>query len=89
MNLRVIKKDIQFVTNEFLSDCITFSEYSEGKKDEQVKELINEGLVLAGTAFSKINQYPAEGVKAYFRELQKEFYEGFDALYQKLSDLTK
>ncbi|MBP5506075.1 MAG: hypothetical protein J6X89_08255 [Bacteroidales bacterium] len=89
MNLRVIKKDIHFVTNEFLSDCITFSDYSEGKKDEQVKDLINQGLALAGTAFTKVCNYPAEGTKAYFREVQKEFYEGFDALYQKLSELTK
>ena len=89
MNLRTIKKDIEFVTNEFLCDCLTFSEYSNGKKDEQVKELVNEALVLADTSFCKVNDYPAEDTKAYFKEVNKNLYEGFDALYQKLSDLTK
>ena len=89
MNLRTIKKDIEFGTNEFLCDCLTFSEYSGGKKDDQVKELVNEALVLADTSFCKVNDYPAEGTKAYFRGVNKDLYEGFDALYQKLSDLTK
>ena len=88
MNLRTIKKDIEFVTNEFLCDCLTFSEYSGGKKDEQVKDLVNQALVLADTTFCKVNDYPAEGTKAYFKEVNKNLYEGFDALYQKLSELT-
>jgi hypothetical protein len=89
MNLRTIKKDVLFVTNEYLSDCITFSDYSAGKKDDKVQELINEALVLTDTTLEKINRYPAENVKAYFREITKEFYEGYDALYQKLSEITK
>lgn len=89
MNLRTIKKDVLFVTNEYLSDCITFSDYSAGKKDDRVQELINEALVLTDTTLEKINRYPAENVKAYFREITKEFYEGYDALYQKLSEITK
>ena len=89
MNLRTIKKDVLFVTNEFLSDCITFSDYSAGKKDDKVQELVNEALALTDTTLDKINRYPAESVKAYFKELSKNFYEGYDALYQKLSDITK
>lgn len=89
MNLRTIKKDVLFVTNEFLSDCLTFSDYSAGKKDDKVQELVNDALVLTDTTLDKINMYPAENVKAYFRDLSKDFYEGYDALYQKLSEITK
>ena len=89
MNLRTIKKDVLFVTNEFLSDCLTFSDYSCGKKDDKVQELVNDALVLTDTTLDKINRYPAEDVKAYFRVLSKDFYEGYDALYQKLSEITK
>lgn len=78
MNLRTIKKDIEFVTNEFLCDCLTFSEYSSGKKDDQVKDLVNQALVLADTSFCRVNDFPKEGTKAYFREVSKDLYEGFD-----------
>ena len=89
MNLRTIKKDVLFVTNEFLSDCHTFSDYSAGKKDDKVQELVNDALVLTDTTLDKINRYPAEKVKEYFKDLSKDFYEGYDALYQKLSEITK
>jgi len=89
MNLREIKKDFLFVTNEFLSDCISFSDYSAGKKDDKVQELVNQALALTDTSLDKVNNYPAEGVKAYFRELNKSFYEGYDKLYEQLSALTK
>lgn len=89
MNLRTIKKDIEFVTNEFLSDCITLSDYSNGSKDEQIKELVDAALALAGTSFDKVNSYPAEGTKAYFKEVNENLYKGFDELYQKLSALVK
>ena len=59
------------------------------KKDDKVQELVNDALVLTDTTLDKINRYPAEDVKAYFRVLCKDFYEGYDALYQKLSEITK
>ena len=89
MNLRNLKKDYLFVTNEYLCDCIAFSEYSNGKKDDKVQELINEALTLTDSSLEKVNHYPAEGTKAYFRELNKTFFEGYDALYLKLSELVK
>ncbi len=89
MNLRTIKKDFLFVTNEYQSDSIAFSDYSAGKKDDKVQDLVNQALALTDTCLEKVNHYPAEGVKAYFREISKTFYEGYDELYLKLSELTK
>ncbi len=89
MNLRTIKKDFLFVTNEFLSDCVTFSDYSAGKQDDKIQELINQALTLTDTSICKVNHRPAEGARAYFRELCKNFYEGYDKLYEQLSGLAK
>ena len=89
MNLRTIKKDFLFVTNEYLSDCIALSDYSAGKKDDKIQELVNEALALTDSSLEKVNHYPAEDTKAWFKEVSKVFYEGFDSLYLRLSELTK
>ncbi|MCF0173517.1 MAG: hypothetical protein HUJ91_07330 [Bacteroidales bacterium] len=89
MNLRTIKKDIEFVTNEFLSDCLTMAEYKGNEKDAEIKALIEAGLKLAGETFDKVNAYPKENTRAYFNDVNKCLYEGFDKLYQDLSALVK
>ena len=45
MNLRVIKKDINYMVDEFVSDAvISMSFHNDNEKAEQIVDLINEVL---------------------------------------------
>ncbi|MBQ7222866.1 MAG: hypothetical protein IJS02_05325 [Bacteroidales bacterium] len=105
MNLRVIKKDIDFILNDFVSDCLIFSDFHEGKKDDKVKDLISEGLIYANDLYNKVN-HPVKKVvnekgvekvvkmegkelKQFYKTVGKDLYEGFDNLFLKLSKLAK
>lgn len=105
MNLRVIKKDIKFLMNDFISDCLLYNEFSEGKKEEAVAGLITEGIALAESLTSRVN-FPkkvvtnAKGVEkfvrlegkevnAHYKNIQKDLFEGYDKLFEKLSALVK
>ncbi len=89
-NLRTIKKDVEFLVGELVDDCFIYLELNGEEKMEQVGEIIGEALDLQDDTIDKIN-HPAPEIKKdkYYKALTKEFIEGIDALYEKLSNLSK
>jgi hypothetical protein len=90
MNLRDIKKDIEYVVEAFLTDCDAFC-YVNPKADQAaVAELYDEAVDLYNSLKDKAAAREIEGSKkAYFTGIRKELVEKTDALYQKLSNLVK
>ncbi len=57
MNLRVIKKDIEFLVSDFIDDCALFAMlHPEDKKIDEVEKLIGEACDLANGLIDRINQ---------------------------------
>lgn len=89
MNLRDIKKDIEYVLSAFVDDCFFFAAYNPSTSDEELTDLLDEAVDLFNDLKDKVNA-PAEGPKkAYFNGIRKELLEKTDALYTKLSDVVK
>jgi len=105
MNLRVIKKDIEFLMNDFVSDCLLYNDFSEGKKEKEVYDLIAEGIALSESLSARVNfpkkvvenargvekfvRKEGKEVKAHYKDIQKDLFEGYDKLFEKLSALVK
>jgi len=90
MNLRDIKKDIEFLIGDFVEDCLLFAMLHPEKELGQVETLINEASDMADDLFDKVN-HPAAGVKAraYYNRVGAELLTGLDKLYERLSALAK
>ena len=89
MNLRDIKKDIDYVIGAFVDDCTMFLEYHPGLEAGEVGTLIDEAVDLYNMLREKAAA-PAEGGKrAHFDALRKELLEKTDALYDRLSVAVK
>lgn len=90
MNLRDIKKDIEFLIGDFVEDCLLFAMFHPEKNVEQVEALINEASDLADELFDKVN-HPAPDVKArtYYNRIGAELLTNLDRLCEKLSALAK
>ena len=90
MNLRDIKKDIEFLIGDFVEDCLMFVMLHPEKDVAQVEKLINEASDLADTLFDKVN-HPAKDVKlrAYYNRIGAELLTGLDKLCDRLSALAK
>lgn len=89
MNLRVIKKDVDFLVDEFLSDALICLNFSDGEKKEKVTNVINEALELRQETFYKINNPDKSRIKAHYAATSKEFLVSLDALFDKLSEIVK
>jgi hypothetical protein len=89
-NLRTIKKDVEFLVAELVDDCFIYLELNGEEKMDKVGEIIGDALDLQDDTMDMINHRP-EGERAdkYFKGITKEFFAGIDALYERLSDLSK
>lgn len=86
MNLRVIKKDIAFFTEEFVSDAFMSLNFIEDDaRKEAVVALINEALVLQDELRVKIS-HPEGNKKAFYNALYESYFKALDDLCEKLSE---
>ena len=89
MNLRDIKKDIEYVLSAFVEDCSVVACVNPKVTDGSVSELMEEAIDLFNELRDKVNAKPEGSRKAYYNELRKEVLEKTDALYEKLSAAVK
>lgn len=88
MNLRVIKKDIKFLVDEFLSDAIISMGFnSDESKAPAIVDLANEALDLQEEILVKVN-HPDGDKKKYYRNLMDELLSALDVLYDRLSEIV-
>ena len=85
MNLRVIKKDIIFLTNDFLGDALIALNFrADEARQQSVLEVVNAVIDLQDETISKI-AHPDPEVKPrkYYRELAQNFVVALDAQYDR------
>ena len=92
-NIRMLKKEIDTCVYEVISDCLTYSALNPEKNQDDVSSLISEAVMLRNNLFRKINA-PLSGendvkMKKHFQEIRKEFTDGIDDLFGRLSSLSK
>ncbi len=89
MNLRDIKKDIEYVIGAFIDDCSLFSSANSHADDEVLGGLLDEAVNLYNDLRDKVNVKMPGKKAAYYVSLRKELLEETDVLYQKLSVVVK
>ena len=87
-NLRVIKKDIDYLVMEVISDCWVFLYVNECKKLEEVIAVINEAVALRNGLYDRVNNPDKENIKKHYKEINKDLFTGVDSLFQKISRIA-
>lgn len=85
MNLRDIKKDIDYVLSAFIEDCAVCVAVNPKTNDAAVAALMEKAVDLYNELRDKVNVKAEGSKKAYFNGLRKEVLEKTDALYTELS----
>lgn len=91
MNLRDIKKDIQYVIGAFIDDCTLFLNLNPGSTNaDEITGLIDKAVDLYNDLRDKVvKSAGAEKPKVCFTSIRKELLEGTDKLYDELSEAVK
>lgn len=88
-SLRVIKKDIDYLVSEVVSDCWTFLYINPGKKAEDAVAIINDAVEFRNGLYNRVNKPNDENLKAHFKAINKDLLTGVDTFFKRISELTK
>jgi hypothetical protein len=91
-NRRDLKKDIDYLIAEVLSDCFIFSEVHQGEKNEEVSAIITDAVELRNDLIARVNNPDGRDnpkiLKTYYQSVVKDLYAGADQLFERLSSLS-
>ena len=92
-NRRDLKKDLNWLTDVVISDCLIYVEVNSDKDHAPVGEIINELILHRDSAFSEINM-PTSGmdskeVKQKYDNIVNSFFEVANSILEALSQLSK
>lgn len=92
-SVRNLKKDIEYLVFEVVSDCFTFAGLHPGRQTEELTDIIEDAVQLRNDLFSRINgadlSAAPEFRKAHFNEVRKDLFTGVDRLFDRLSEVTR
>ncbi|MDR1984406.1 MAG: hypothetical protein LBQ28_06260 [Prevotellaceae bacterium] len=90
--LRNLKKDIDYLISEVLSDCYTLA-YLYPDKKEKAMEIINNAVGFRNEMFERTNNPDGKDnkklVKTHYKNICKDLLTGVDDFFKQISELTK
>jgi len=91
-NLRELKKDINSLVYELISDCFIYSGLHPDDKKEKVTAILAEAVNLRNDLIARINnpldKTDPKAVRSHFKMVKSDLVTGVDSLFGKLSSLS-
>jgi hypothetical protein len=91
-SVRELKKDIDFLVFEVISDCFVYSNLHPDNKSEELTTLINDAVELRNDLIARVNNPDGKDnpkiVKAYYNSVSKDLMSGVDKLFERLSAIS-
>jgi hypothetical protein len=91
-SLRDLKKDIDYMVFEVLSDCFIFQGLHPDNKLDEVSEIISDAVNLRNDLIARVNNPDGKDnpkiVKVYYQTVRKDLLSGVDKLFTRLSALS-
>lgn len=92
-NCRNLKKDINYLVNEVVSDCLAYMFIHPEKNKEKAMDIVELTIEKRNQLIAKVSQAKKEKdpkkLKQMFTQLKKEMFDSIDASFLNLSQLTK
>lgn len=92
-SVRELKKDIDYLIYEVISDCFVFSNLHPDIKPEEVTAIISDAVDFRNELIARVNNPDGKDnpriIKAYYKAISKDLLSGSDKLFTRLSGLTK
>ena len=92
-NIRELKKDIDYLVYEVISDCFTAMSVQPENKSDELAEVVGDAVVLRNELFSRTRlpggKDSKKEVKDHYKKLRTDLIEGVDKLFERLSKVAK
>lgn len=92
-NKKNLKKDVDFLVSEVVSDCYTFMLIHGEKNRDKALSIVETMLEKRNELITRINnpenKHDAKAVKAHYKAIQEDLMVAVDDCFTKLSEITK
>jgi len=92
-SIKDLKKDIDYLFFELISDCFMSTSLHEGEKKTEIQDLIEEAVKMRNDFIDRVNNPDGKDnpvlVKSYYGTLLRDLFEKVDAYFERLSKITK
>ena len=92
-SVRNLKKDIDYLVFEVISDCFVFQSIHPDHKTDELSEIMSDAVNLRNDLIARVNNPDGKDnpkiVKSYYKAVSKDLLTGVDNLFTRLSTLTK
>jgi hypothetical protein len=91
-SIRELKKDIDYLVFEAISDCFAYSQVHEENQPEELSAIISDAVNFRNDLIARVNNPEGKDnpkiVKAYYKAVEKDLVTGVDKLFSRLSALS-
>lgn len=91
-SIRQLKKDIDYLIFEVVSDCLVYSNLHPENKSDELSVLITDAVEFRNDLIARVNNPDGKDnpkiVKTYYKTVEKDLITGVDKLFERLSTLT-
>ena len=91
-SVRELKKDIDYLIFEVISDCFVYSNLHPDNKTDELTTLISDAVEFRNDLIARVNNPDGKAnpkiVKAYYKTVSKDLLEGVDKFFERLSGLS-
>ncbi|MEI6050600.1 MAG: hypothetical protein WCS03_17015 [Bacteroidota bacterium] len=92
-SVRELKKDIDYLTFEVISDCFVYSGVHPDNQSDELSAIISDAVNFRNDLIARVNNPDGKDnpkiVKAYYKSVEKDLLTGVDNLFNRLSSLSK
>ena len=92
-SVRELKKDIDYLIYEVISDCFVFSGLHPENKSDELSAVVSDAVEFRNDLIARVNNPDGKDnpkiLKTYYKTLQKDLLTGVDKLFNRLSELSK
>jgi hypothetical protein len=91
-SIRELKKDIDYLVFEVISDCFMYSNVHPENKSDELSVLISDAVEFRNDLIARVNNPDGKDnpkiIRAYYKTLEKDLLTGVDKLFERLSALS-
>ena len=91
-NVRNLKKDIDYLIFEVMSDCFAYSGVHPENKSDELSTIISDTVNFRNDLIARVNNPDGKDnpkiVKAFYKSVEKDLITGVDKLFDRLSVMS-
>lgn len=91
-SVRDLKKDIDYLVFEVISDCFAYSNVHPDNKTDELRTIISDAVEFRNDLIARVNNPDGKDnpkiVKAYYKSVSRDLMTGVDKLFERLSSIS-